>query len=149
MRKKLLYLTYVLILLCSCHDNYHELGSGYRYMNGRIDKELDGGGLGWTPIEPLIPEKVLNYNYDKAFIIAYQIPSREWFDFETENALTKEKADSIEQLYNIMYDIHYCYWIIDKKKAQLYGPLDKKEFEKKCKIMGVKLKLNPKYENKY
>ena len=43
-----------------------------------------------------------------------------------------------------MYDIHYCYWIIDKKKTQLYGPLDKKEFEKKCKKMGVKLKLNPK-----
>ena len=149
MSKKLLNLTYVLLLLCGCHDSYHELGGRYIYMNDRIDKELDGGGLGWTPIEPLIPEKVLNYNYDNAFIIAYQIPSREWFDFETVNAITKEKADSIEQLYNKMYDIHYCYWIIDKKKTQLYGPLDKKEFEKKCKIMGVKLKLNPKYENKY
>ena len=144
MRKNVLYLTYVLILLCGCHDSYHELGGRYIYVNGRIDKELDGGGLGWTPIESVIPENVLSYNYDKTFIIAYQIPSRAWFDFETENAITKEKADSIEQLYNKMYDIHYCYWIIDKKKDQLYGPLDKKEFEKSCKKMGIKLKLKPK-----
>ena len=142
MIKRLFCMTYVLILLCGCHDNYHDLGSRYEYMDGRINKELDGGGLGWTPIKPLIPEEVRKYNYDQDFIIAYQIPSRGWFDFEMENAITKEKADSIEQLYNKMYDIHYCYWIIDKKNDQLYGPLDKKEFEKRCKNMGIKMKLS-------
>jgi hypothetical protein len=125
------------------------MGEGYIYSNREIGKQLEGGGFGYIPFKPLIPRQVLNFTCDNDYIIAYQIPSREWFDFETGNAITKEKKDSLEQLYNKMYDIHYCYWIIDKKKDQLYGPLDKKEFEKRCKKMGVKLKLNPKYENKY
>ena len=140
--KALLYLTYVLILWCSCHGNHYDMGDGYIYTNHEIAKSLENG-VGYTHIEPLIPMKVLNYACDKDFIIAYQIPNREWFDFE-EDDTPKEKVDSLELLYKKICDIHYCYWIINKKNGQIYGPFEKKEFESQCIIMGVKIKMDPK-----
>ena len=147
MRKVLVFLTYVLIVMCSCHGDYYDMGDGYIYTNREIAKCLESG-LGYTHIEPLIPRKVLNFACDKDYIIAYQKPDRNWFDFEEEDA-PKEKVDSLEQLYSKIYDIHDCYWIIIKKSGQRFGPLEKKEFKKQCKKMGIKLIMDPKYESKY
>ena len=142
MRKVLVYLTYVSIVMCSCHGDYYDMGDGYIYTNREIAKSLESG-FGYTHIEPLIPRKVLNFACDKDYIIAYQKPDRVWFDFAEED-VPKEKVDSLEQLYNKICDIHDCYWIIIKKNGQLYGPMEKKEFEKRCKRMGVKIKMDPK-----
>jgi len=142
MRKVLVYLTYVSIVMCSCHGDYYDMGDGYIYTNREIAKSLESG-FGYTHIEPLIPRKVLNFACDKDYIIAYQKPDRDWFDFAEED-VPKEKIDSLEQLYNKICDIHDCYWIIIKKSGQRFGPLGKKEFKKQCKKMGIKLIMDPK-----
>ena len=147
MRKVLVYLIYVSIVMCSCHGDYYDMGDGYLYTNHEIAKSLESG-VGYTHIEPLIPTEVLNFACDKDYIIAYQKPDRDWFDFEEKYA-AKEKVDSLEQLYNKICDIHDCYWIIIKKSGQRFGPLGKKEFKKQCKKMGIKLIMDPKYESKY
>lgn len=147
MRIVLVFLTYVSIVMSSCHGDYYDMGDGYIYTNRAIAKSLESG-FGYTHIEPLIPRKVLNFACDKDFIIAYQKPDRDWFDFEEEDA-PKEKVDSLEQLYNKICEIHNCYWIINKMNGQIYGPLEEKEFNSKLKEMKITIKMNKKYESQY
>ena len=37
--------------------------------------------------------------------------------------------------------IRYCYWIINKETGKVFGPMKKKEFENRCKVMHIEAKM--------
>ena len=93
----------------------------------------------------IIPDDVCNYMYDENYVIAHQRPSFVRADY----FWTFDKSidsDSINTLKNKCYEIKDCYWIIRLRDNHIIGPLDKKEFEKKCAIMKVTIELDPSFE---
>ena len=154
--KSLLYaFLFMTLLLCGCHDSYRELGDSYIYESGRIHKFIDGGK---GTVVTLIPDQVLNYEHNKNYIIAYQIPDsaiyREYYidiykKITDSTIRSQEKTDSLEALLDSMLNIKHCYWIICKKDAKVYGPMTKAKFKEKCIKMGIGLTLNPKYESQF
>jgi hypothetical protein len=129
------------MLFCSCHGDFNDIGNGYVFSNGEIVKRIRGGGNGYFPFEPLIPNQVLSYNYDSRYIVAYQIPEKEWLEFK-KSYVSKEVADSLQILYNNMVNIHHCYWIVCKKDGNIYGPLNKNKYMLMCDSLDCHLSLN-------
>lgn len=115
-----------------------DLGEGYWYNEGLYDIV--------TPVGIRdIPPHVVNFNFDKSYIIAKQNPmghKPEWLYYE------EYKGDSVIFHYDwyvfdqgLDYDY---YWIIDKRCDKVLGPYTYKVFEDRCRKMGIKLKLDPK-----
>ena len=97
----------------------------------------------------LIPDDVINFAYDKNYIIAYQIPDsaiyREYYidiykNFADSTIRSQETTDSLETLLDSMLSIKHCYWIICKKDAKVHGPMSKSAFNRRCKKMNIDLK---------
>lgn len=137
-------------MLCGCHDCIHELGDSYIFQNGRIDKYIDE----WKgTLKFLIPQEVLNYEYDKNYIIVYQIPDSavyryyyiDIYKLSSDTTLrSPEITDSLEALLDSMLTIRDCYWIIRKSDAKVYGPMTESDFNKQCKKMNITLKMDKK-----
>ena len=49
--------------------------------------------------------------------------------------------DSVDQIKRLCKDLQDCYWIIRKKDNSVFGPMSYNEYEQKCKILDVKIKL--------
>lgn len=56
--------------------------------------------------------------------------------------------DSFLRQYKKIKQLKYCYWIIDKGTGKIWGPMRKKEFDKKCELLNVKAKMWRIYERK-
>lgn len=102
------------LLMQSCtSDHIEDLGEGYFYRNegGNLKdilcKKPDGGE---------IPATVLDYVYDKKFIIAKQKP--------------KLPQDPLyKRIYNYKTNNNLFYWVILKTNNTVIGPLDMQGLE--------------------
>ena len=150
------YLVLTTILLCSCHGDFSSLGDSYVSIESCIAKEVDNEGH----VETLIPDQVLNYDFDKSHIIAYQMPDSDCFrrcriDIYKYLSLSdstmhfQHKADSLEVLLDSMLKIRDCYWIIRKKDCKVFGPMTESDFNRECKKRNIKLKMDKRYERRY
>lgn len=112
-----LFIFYTIIIFnTNCTSDYSkDLGCGYIYRDeGCEEKEIfceqvNGGE---------IPITILDYNYDRHYIIAKQKP---------------QKDDSNILLYDNIYEYKYgydtiYYWIILKDYKKVIGPLTKDEY---------------------
>lgn len=151
--KRILYVfVFVVLSLYGCHDCYLELGDSYVYDNRIIYLQTDGY------YEELVPDQVLNFDYDKDYIIAYQKPDSAYYreyridickEFSDSTIRSLEKLDSLEVLLDSMLYIQDCYWIIRKKDTKVYGPMTKSDFYKKCKKMNITIKMDKRYESEF
>ena len=135
--KKVFLLLVFMISLASCAlDSTVELGNGYIYFSeGASDNEITKQHQNSTRemVTITIPRAIIDYEYDNCFITALQVPIEK-----------KERfIDEVNQLKNPK---KHNYWLIDKKKDKLYGPLTKDAFIKKCigsKVPDRLKDLNP------
>ena len=150
--RKLLYI-FIVLLLCGCHDSYFELGDSYIYENGRIDKLMVKGTM-----TILVPDQVLNYEFDDNYIIAYQIPDsayyREYYinaykEYSDSTIHSQETTDSLKTLLDKMLSIQDCYWIIRKQDDKVFGPMAESDFNRMCKELNVSIKMDKKYESQF
>lgn len=101
------------------------LGGGYTFNSyaiwGEKAEQID------------IPNEVIQYNYNKKYIIAKQrylhAVDTTWFNIGNRNS-AYGKYDSI------------YYWIIDKQKDTVYGPMDSVQFIDYCKRLPNVPKLD-------
>ncbi len=149
--KRILYI-FIALLLCGCHDAYLNLGDSYVYDSRRIHKQIGRG------YKTLIPDQVLNFEYDKNYIIAYQIPDsafyREFYidiykEFSDSTIRSQKTTDSLEVLLDSMLSIEHCYWIIHKKDCKVYGPMTESDFNRKCKKMNITIQMDKRYESRF
>jgi hypothetical protein len=148
------YLILTTILLCGCHVDFLSLGDSYVLIEDiEIARQHKEGYL-----EMLIPYQVLNEDYDKSHIIAYQKPDSflirsEQIDFyrsiPDSTMRYQHKADSLEVLLDSMLKIRDCYWIIRKKDCKVFGPMTESDFNRECKKRNIKLKMDKRYERQY
>lgn len=107
------------LISCSASDYMDDLGDGYALVSESNANQYitgpDDMGKG------LIPCTVEQINTDSLFIIASQ----------------RENPDCSDE----MLSGKQGYWIIDKKKKKIYGPLDSAGFEKKKLELKVSLSL--------
>lgn len=99
-----------------------KLGGGYDFFQGRI----------FGPIG--VPDEVLNFSHDRHFIIVKQLPT------PYPNAM-----DQIRYNYPLGRDSVY-YWIIDKDKTEVYGPISSQEFKLKCEELSISLFFRDSHE---
>ena len=138
--KILLFIT-MLPCLYGCHGDYHEFGDGYVWVEGCIGLTTNEKT---RTFEQIIHERIKKYNIDDNYIIAHQKIKDSVedmviaYDIETSKGA---KADSLRKLLDDMIRIKDCYWIIDKKQHQVFGPMEKSEFLKKKKSLGIKMEL--------
>lgn len=150
--KKLLYII-IVILVYGCHDSYANLGDSYIYESGRIDRIINEET---GTLNILIPDQVLNYEYDDNYIIAYQVPdSAIIYEFDIDSyrrdttSQSQEKADSMEALLDKMLIIRDCYWIIRKADCKRYGPMTETDFYRECRKMKITIMMDKKYEQPF
>jgi len=122
MHKYIMILSVVLMLQCCTNDYIENLGEGYFYRNEGGDlKDI----LSKKPLGGQIPSTVIDFNYNKNFIIAKQHPK-----------LPQDILYDKEHNYELGTDTIY-YWLIIKKKNIVLGPLKNKEFIKVRKLHKV------------
>ena len=80
----------------------------------------------------VIPSLVLDYKSNSEFGVVLQKPIHEICNLESKT----ETPDECKEL--IKASKYYCYWIIIKKKNEIYGPLSLKEY----KELKDKLKIS-------
>ena len=137
MKMRKIFLLLFTINLTSCaSDSTVKLGNEYIYFSeGTSDNEITKQyrNSNNEVITIVIPRAIIDYEYNNSFITALQVPIEK-----------KEKV--IDENIQLKNPEKYNYWMIDKKKDKLYGPLTKKAFIKKCNELEIpdKLKnLNP------
>jgi hypothetical protein len=115
LKKNFFFFCLILLLLSCTSDVIKDLGEGYFLREEGADvKDI----LCEKPNGKEIPASVIAYDFDKDFIIAKQKP--------------KLPQDP---LYDKKYNYkrggeEFYYWIINKKKHIVIGPMDKLEFQK-------------------
>lgn len=138
------FLLFICISILDCHGDYAEIDEQYRFVEGGI-AIVTHRVHDYECIRDIIPKNVMDYAQDKHYIVVYQEP---WSDDDTRqimiDGLPEGKQDSLEQKFVLMDSIKYCYWIIRKKDAYVYGPMTKTEFYKQCYLLKIDLKLNTK-----
>lgn len=128
------YVFISLFLICyfitAFDKGYEDLGGGYQYHE-------DGCGAIFGEQVDVLPT-VVNYEYDKHFIIIHQnFFGNKYYGFgEVKHGFNYSSYDDDN------------YWIIDKKEDKYYGPLSLVSFNSKCDSLGVKLKFDPKKDRK-
>lgn len=134
-------------LLTSCLGVFYiDLGNHYAWYEDRIivrileEKE---NSLSW---DILIRPQVLNYDYDDKFIIAYQVYDG---SFYYDSLQRENERDSLFAQFEVLKKMKYSYWIINKESGQVFGPLRKTEFVRKCEELGVEAKLKKSNEKKF
>jgi len=122
-------ITFSLVILQSCVvDQTKNLGSGYTFRDeGGSMKEIyhDFPNIGGQ-----VPATIVSFDYDKDFIIAKQQPKL------PQNPLYERQFE-----YNNGENSFY-YWLVNKKKHIVIGPLDSTSFFKIKKELKVSEKLS-------
>jgi len=110
---KILFIIYIYTTLQSCNYNDNKnLGNSFTYYS---DHKMIASSIGECGGVPSI---VLEYNYDKNFIIAIQKPIE-----NDPNVLLYDVEYEYKEGYNSVY-----YWIIIKDNQNVIGPMSKSEF---------------------
>ncbi|MBP7477636.1 MAG: DUF3997 domain-containing protein [Chitinophagales bacterium] len=151
------------ILFSSVHlacnlDDSKELSGNYIYLaQSNENKSI----LSQTNNAYSIYPNVIDYDYNKDFIIAVQKPNREEYlqmiAFDWRSDSIKNKGDQVIEMqrsiefadsvlnYSELYKNHFKsklnYWIIHIKQSKKYGPYSKDLFILKCKELSVPLSL--------
>ena len=120
-RPKNLLLVFVVICLSSCLGNdtaiTEDLGDKYFYLGAGNESQILLGderkNIGIT----IIPQEVIEYNFDNRFII----------------------AKSVAKLNNNVQE----FWVVDKKSKDSIVSLDSISFMKKIEGLGLKIRLKP------
>ena len=114
-RPKNLPLVLVVICLSSCLWNdtaiTEDLGDKYFYLGAGNESQILLGNEKKNSGVTVVPQEVIEYNYDTRYIIA-------------------RSTDSLDK-----------YWIIDKQSNQSLKPLDSLEFAKEMENLNIALKL--------
>ena len=138
MRKYLIVLGIIFLcgVLVSCLGVFYiDLGNKYAWLENRIIVKITEEKENALYYDTFIRPQVLNYAYDDKFIIAYQVYDK---DYHYEPI---EERDSLQALFEKTKKIRYCYWIINKETGKVFGPMKKKEFENRCKVMHIEAKM--------
>jgi len=109
--KIILLFTSVVLQSCNYDDNKN-LGSSFVYYDDHRMIASSTGESGG------VPSTVLEYNYDKSFIIAAQKPIE-----NDPNVLLYDMEYEYKDGYNSVY-----YWMILKVNQKVIGPMSKSEF---------------------
>ena len=110
---------------CEYCDYTEYFGNGYYYRDEGGDIKEIFGSKAHTPG---IPPTVIDFDYNRDFIIAKQKPKLPLDILYDVNYLYKDEVDTF-------------YWIISVKNYFGLGPLDKQEYEAARKKYGVPNKL--------
>lgn len=126
MKKKYSLLLVSLTFLFSCSysssDYTNDLGGGYTFVSESNANQLISGP-GDTTWKGVIPCTVEAYAYDDLHVIVRQRDNPRCLEAGTDR-------------------LPVVYWIIDKKKKMIYGPLDSLSFKSKRHELGVSVSLN-------
>ena len=139
----------IVVLFASCWNDYPRLGKNYVYCNRIIARtEMHGKS---ELLFFLITEQVLNYNFNRDYIIAYQIPDTNYLGSRDllKARMTEEQRDSLDRQFEEMLRIHDCYWIIRKEDCKVFGPMTKHDFDMICQELVVGIMLDPRYEKDF
>ncbi|MBG9378419.1 hypothetical protein I5907_19435 [Panacibacter sp. DH6] len=120
-KSKNLLLLFVLICISSCLWNdtaiTEDLGDKYFYLGAGNESQILSGdekkNIGIT----IIPQEVIEYNFDNRFIIA--------------KSVAKRNSNNVQE-----------FWIVDKKSKDLIVT-DSISFMKKIESLGLKIRLKP------
>lgn len=117
------------LLVTSCiHGDYWDLGNGYSYCEKGIYKQDEQG----VDTLVLFPE-IIDYAYNEQFIVAHQN-----FDSAALDNDTVWYGKDIKY-YQQMKLQGRTFWIIDKVKDTIYGPLDKSRYG--CIVDSLRIQL--------
>ena len=116
-------------MVTSCiHGDYWDLGNGYSYSEKSICKQNEKG----VDTLVLFPE-IIDYAYNERYIVAYQK-----FDPASLDNDTVWQRKEI-RYYQQMKKQKKVYWVIDKVKDTIYGPLDKSRYG--CIVDSLRIQL--------
>ena len=141
MRKYLIVLGIIFLcgVLVSCLGVFYiDLGNKYAWLENRIIVKITGEKENALYYDTFIRPQVLNYAYDDKFIIAYQVYDG---SMAYDSIQREEEKDSLFAQFELIKKLKYCYWIIDKETGKVFGPMKKKEFENRCKVMHIEAKM--------
>lgn len=111
-------------------DDYY-LDENHRLL--KVTERYEGEILG----EFIIPAHILRYQVHNDYVIVQQSPdSADYKSYVEDEYLSQTEKDSIRSLYNKMFAIKDCYWIIVRKEDKVVGPLTKYDFDIRCKDFG-------------
>ncbi|MBO7609284.1 MAG: DUF3997 domain-containing protein [Muribaculaceae bacterium] len=120
-----------------CRHDIMDLGNNYFWVDGAIFYESAD-----SAIHKLIFRSVIEANYDNNFIIAKQIPRKEFNtelnEWYSNNRMVK---DSVRRKLEKALSIGTCYWIIDKKHQDVLGPMRRAEFDCARESLGISINL--------
>ena len=117
------------LLVTSCiHGDYWDLGNGYSFCEKGIYKQNEQG----VDTLVLFPE-IIDYAYNERYIVAYQK-----FDPASLDNDTVWQRKEI-RYYQQMKKQKKIYWVIDKVKDTIYGPLDKNRYG--CIVDSLRIQL--------
>lgn len=140
MKHKIFILIPVILIIIGCHGDYCDLGDGYIYIEKSIGLKTGDHGQFRTVIYPYIKK----YENGNRFIHVLQQPDTSYINEEIKFNITYlngKEADSLRKISEEVKNIKEQYWIIDKQKSNVYGPLDNREYKDKCDSLGISLTL--------
>ena len=120
------------------------------YIDGSFIVSLEEKRLNDKRIHKfVIPGKVVDYKYNDDYVIVHQVYDKFYTDkfyglSESDTLSMSEHAkDSIKAIVEIYRNMKDCYWIVffDIKKKGVIGPLNKRDFDAKCKEERIKLEF--------
>lgn len=117
---------------------YVDLGNSYAWLEDRTIVKITEEKENALYYDLLIRPQVLNYDYDDKFIIAYQVYDG---SLDYDSIQREEEKDSLFAQFELIKKLKYCYWIINKETGKVFGPMKKKDFENRCKIMHIEAKM--------
>ena len=117
-----------LLVISGCHGDYWDLGNGYSFCEKGIYKQNEQG----VDTLVLFPE-IIDYAYNERYIVAYQK-----FDPALLDNDTVWFGKDIKY-YQQMKLQGRTFWIIDKVKDTIYGPLDKSRYG--CIVDSLRIQL--------
>lgn len=129
---------------------FYELGDDYaEYADGQYIVKIEQRRPNNEHIcTCIIPGKVVDYKYNENQIIVHQVYDKLYTDAyfglsESDTlSINKHTQDSIKAFVERLRKMNNCYWIIFKKKDSIVGPLNKRDFDAKCKKEGISLKFD-------
>lgn len=89
-----------------------DLGNGYQFINEHPKSIVDKQHY------EKIPPRIIELGWDKRFIVAVQRPDI--------SCISSDELSKYPQIHDRVF-----YWIIDKEKELVYGPLSSDEFDQK------------------
>jgi len=141
MRKYLIVLGIIFLcgVLVSCLGVFYiDLGNKYAWLENRTIVKITEEKENALYYDLLIRPQVLNYDDDDKFIIAYQVYDG---SLDYDSIQREEEKDSLFAQFELIKKLKYCYWIINKETGKVFGPMKKKEFEYRCKVMRIETKM--------